>query len=170
MSRPRRKQYARASITFPRCRQAAPRLVIHGFIELARARTGTGTFGQFIWAIDRGVPLDQARPVAVNTLVMFEIFHLFSSRFIVNRSLSWQGLVGNRYVPAAALATLALQALFTYARPLQLLFDTRGIAARDWVGLTLTAASVLFLVEIEKAILRHASKAPHPAHRFADSR
>ncbi|MGN8199478.1 cation-translocating P-type ATPase [Salinisphaera sp. RV14] len=117
-----------------------------------------GTFAQFIYAIDRSLPLDQARTVAVNTLVMFEIFYLFSSRFIVNRSLSWQGFIGNRYVPAAAVATLALQALFTYAPPLQLLFDTRGIGALSWIGLTLTASSVLFLVEIEKAILRYAHK------------
>lgn len=115
-----------------------------------------GTFGQFLWAIERGLPLDQARTIAVNTLVMFELFYLFSSRFILNPVLDRRGVLGNRYVVLAAGTTLVFQGLFTYTTPFQLLFDTRDITVAAWLGLTLTASSVLWLVELEKTILRRA--------------
>ncbi|NNG12599.1 MAG: cation-transporting P-type ATPase, partial [Halobacteria archaeon] len=41
-----------------------------------------GTFGLFIWERDQGADIELARTVAVNTLVMFEIFYLFNSRYI----------------------------------------------------------------------------------------
>ncbi|MEA1888948.1 MAG: cation-transporting P-type ATPase, partial [Pseudomonadota bacterium] len=42
----------------------------------------TGTFGLFLREMEQGVSIEHARTVAVNTLVMFEIFYLFNSRYI----------------------------------------------------------------------------------------
>jgi len=39
---------------------------------------------------------DYSRTVAVNTLVMFEIFYLFNSRYITASVFNWAGLTGNR--------------------------------------------------------------------------
>ena len=44
-----------------------------------------------------GETIEHARTVAVNTLVMFEIFYLFNSRKIEISILNIQGLTGNRY-------------------------------------------------------------------------
>ena len=38
-----------------------------------------GTMGMFLWEVQQGASIEYARTVAVNTLVMFEIFYLFNS-------------------------------------------------------------------------------------------
>ncbi|HBE92931.1 MAG TPA: carbonate dehydratase, partial [Gammaproteobacteria bacterium] len=57
-----------------------------------------GTFGLYLWEMERGVSIEHARTVAVNTLVMFEIFYLFNSRYITASIFNRAGLTGNRYV------------------------------------------------------------------------
>jgi hypothetical protein len=46
------------------------------------------------------------------------------------------------------------QLVFTYAPPLQFLFDTRALDPVAWLRIILVAATVLFVVELEKAVLR----------------
>jgi len=48
-----------------------------------------GTFGLYLWEMGRGAPIEHARTVAVNTLVMFEIFYLFNARYITASMLNW---------------------------------------------------------------------------------
>ncbi len=113
-----------------------------------------GTFGNFLWEREHGASIETARTVAVNTLVMFEIFYLISARYLTAPALTWNGLRGNRYVYPAIAVLLVFQLLFTYVPFMQLLFGTTGIDARAWLHIVLTGATVLVLVEIEKAILR----------------
>lgn len=40
-----------------------------------------GTFGLFLWYSSLGLAIEEARTIAVNTLVMFEAFYLFNSRY-----------------------------------------------------------------------------------------
>jgi magnesium-transporting ATPase (P-type) len=114
----------------------------------------TGTFGLFLWEQYQGAPIEQARTVAVNTLVMFEIFYLFNSRYITAPVLNRAGLLGNRYVLYAVGVLLLFQMAFTYLPPLQMLFGTAAIDAGVWLRIVLVAASVLFIVELEKALVR----------------
>jgi magnesium-transporting ATPase (P-type) len=118
-----------------------------------------GTFGLFIWDLDRGLGVEHARTVAVNTLVMFEIFYLFNSRFIVEPVLSRDGLLGNRYVLYAVAILLVFQMAFTYLPTMQSLFGTAPLDLTTWALITLVASSVFWLVEIEKALVRRV----HPA-------
>ncbi len=113
-----------------------------------------GTFGLFVWELEQSAGVDQARTVAVNTLVMFEIFYLFNSRFVLDPVLNRNGLLGNRYVLIAIGVLVVMQLAFTYAGPMQALFHTQGIDAGTWGRIVLVAASVLVLVEVEKAVLR----------------
>src|SRR5690606_26708166 len=46
-------------------------------------------FGIYAYAIDRGYSLEAARTMALNTLVVLEIFHLFFIRNIYGTSLTW---------------------------------------------------------------------------------
>lgn len=48
-----------------------------------------GVFGIYFCAIDRGRPIKLERTLAVNTLVVMEIFHLFFIRNIYGTSLTW---------------------------------------------------------------------------------
>ena len=113
-----------------------------------------GTFGLFLWELDQGAPLNVARSVAVNTLVMFEIFYLFSARFLLAPSLTREGLTGNCYVLYAISLLIVFQLAFTYLPPMQLMFATANMSAEAWLRVVIVASSVLFLVELEKWLLR----------------
>ncbi len=113
-----------------------------------------GTFGLFLWERDQGASIELARTVAVNTLVMFEIFYLFSARFLLAPSLTYAGLFGNRYVLYAIGILLVFQMAFTYLGPMQALFATTALSSQAWLRIVVVASSVLFLVEIEKYLIR----------------
>lgn len=113
-----------------------------------------GTFGLFLWEMEQGVSIEHARTVAVNTLIMFEIFYLFNSRYITDSVLNWKGFSGNRYVLISITILIILQLGFTYLAPMQSLFGTTAIDFIIWFRIILVASSVLFLVELEKYIVR----------------
>ncbi|HCI98485.1 MAG TPA: hypothetical protein DHV74_02385, partial [Sulfitobacter sp.] len=50
------------------------------------------------WSQNRGAGLEVSRTLAVNTLVMFELFYLFNTRFLTASALTKQGLTGSRAV------------------------------------------------------------------------
>ncbi|MES0371315.1 MAG: cation-transporting P-type ATPase [Mariprofundaceae bacterium] len=118
----------------------------------------TGTFGLFLWQMEQGFTIEHARTVAVNTLVMFEIFYLFNSRYITASVFSWKGFTGNRYVLIAIAILMVFQLAFTYLESMQTLFGTAAIDFKTWLLITLVASSVLFLVELEKLAIRHIEK------------
>jgi len=115
----------------------------------------TGTFGLFLWEIERGVSIEHARTVAVNTLVMYEIFYLFNSRYITASVFNWAGITGNRYVLIAIGLLILFQLGFTYLAPMQSLFGTAAIDFSIWIRILLVSSTVLFLVEAEKYLVRH---------------
>jgi len=117
-----------------------------------------GTFGLFLWEMERGVSVEHARTVAVNTLVMFEIFYLFNARYITASIFNWEGLTGNRYVLVAIGVLVIFQLAFTYLSPMQHLFGTAEIDLSMWLRIVLVTSSVLFLVELEKCVVRNMLK------------
>ncbi|HED34479.1 MAG TPA: cation-transporting P-type ATPase [Gammaproteobacteria bacterium] len=114
----------------------------------------SGTFGLFIWEMERGMSIEYARTVAVNTLVIFEIFYLYNSRYIKNPVFNWAGLTGNRYVIIAIFVLMIFQLNFTYLESMQSLFGTVAIDVSTWLRILLVSSSVLFLVELEKFFIR----------------
>jgi magnesium-transporting ATPase (P-type) len=113
-----------------------------------------GTFGLFLWERMHSETIEHARTVAVNTLVMFEIFYLFNSRKIEASILSFQGMTSNRYALSAVVILIILQLAFTYWVPMQTLFGTVPISLDRWLLIIGIAFSVLPLVEIEKLCIR----------------
>ena len=118
----------------------------------------SGTFGLFFWEIERGMSIEHARTVTVNTLVMFEIFYLFNSRYITASVLNWSGLTGNRYLLIAIGILIILQMCFTYLAPMQALFGVRSIDLTIWLRIILVSSTVLFLVELEKHFMRRTER------------
>ncbi len=121
-----------------------------------------GTFGLFLWEQHQGASIEEARTVAVNTLVMFEIFYLFNSRYTTAPVLNRNGLLGNRYALYAVGLLLLFQLAFTYLPFMQTLFGTAAIDAGIWLRILLVAASVLFIVELEKALVRRWRRRSQP--------
>lgn len=114
----------------------------------------TGTFGLFLFERSLGASIEQARTIAVNTLVIFEMFYVFNSRYLYQSVLSPQGLFGNWLVWLAVLLLAASQLAFTYWPPMQMLFGTTDIDAHTWRMIIAVSSSVFILVEIEKFIIR----------------
>ena len=102
--------------------------------------------------------IEYERMVAVNTLVMFEIFYLFNSRYIRDSVLNWRRLSGNRYVLIAIMILILFQLAFTYLGPMQSLFGTTAIESEIGLRILLVSSSVLFLVELEKYFMRRTEK------------
>ncbi len=113
-----------------------------------------GTFGLYDFFYRQGAAPEHASTIAVNTLVMFEVFYLLNARHLRASVLSREGLFGNRWVLRAIVVVLVLQGLFTYTLPMQLLFGTQNLKAHEWLWIVLMASSVFILVELEKAVLR----------------
>jgi calcium-translocating P-type ATPase len=114
----------------------------------------TGSFGLFLWERSLGASIEQARTVTVNTLVMFEMFYVFNSRYLHNSVLNLHGLFGNRLVWLAIILLIAFQMAFTYWQPMQVLFGTVDLDAHAWLMIVAVASSVFILVEIEKLFIR----------------
>nr|WP_321274243.1 cation-transporting P-type ATPase [uncultured Vibrio sp.] len=120
-----------------------------------------GTLGMFVWEMSQQEDIARARTIAVNTLVMFEIFYLFNTRFILDSVFCRQGLIGNFYVLIAIVVLIVFQACFTYLPFMQVLFGTAGIEVDVWLRIILVASSVLFLVELEKYYLNKSMTKTH---------
>jgi len=115
-------------------------------------------FGMFEWAIRRGLSIEEARTIVVNTLVVLEIFYLFSVRFLHAPSLTWKGLLGTRPVLIGVGAVLLGQLAFTYLPPMQALFQTRAVSLLDGAAIVATGAILLFILEGEKRLRKHAGR------------
>jgi len=113
-----------------------------------------GIFGMFELALARGASIEEARTVAVNTLVAMEVFYLFSVRYLKARSFTWQGIKGTPLVLASVAAMVLLQAAFTYAPWMQALFHTRALDAGTAIGIVAVGFSVLVVLEVEKWLMR----------------
>ena len=113
-----------------------------------------GTFGLFLWMMERGADINYARTVAVNTLVMFEVFYLLNTRYISAPVYRFRDFIGNRVVLMAIALVIVLQMLFTYTAPMQALFATVALDRVAWLHIIPVAFSVFVLVEIEKLLIR----------------
>ncbi|MGD9543456.1 MAG: HAD-IC family P-type ATPase [Methylocystis sp.] len=120
------------------------------------------TFGLYELEKARGMGLDSARTVAVNTLVACEIAYLFNARFLSESSLSLKGLFGSRAVLISVAIVIALQAMFTYAPFMQTLFNTVPLDPEIWWHIAGASVVLFLLVEVEKAIFRSPARAPAP--------
>ena len=111
-----------------------------------------GVFGIFSYALARGYPVELARTMALNTLVVMEIFHLFFIRNIYGTSLTWKAVRGTRAVWVTIIIVTVAQFSITYAPPLQALFGTRAIGLLDGLLIVGIGIALFAIVELEKQI------------------
>ncbi len=81
-----------------------------------------GAFGVYGYAIRRGYDVDLARTMVVNTVVVMEIFYLFSIRYVHGSSLTWKGVLETRAVLIGVASVTVGQLAFTYLPAMQALF------------------------------------------------
>jgi magnesium-transporting ATPase (P-type) len=103
--------------------------------------------------------LEFARTVAVNALVMGQIFYLLTTRSFDRAAYTAEGLGGNRAVLIAIFVCIGLQLLFTYAPFMNRLFGTAPLNLEAWLRCIGLGMAVFVLVEAEKAVLRSRGRA-----------
>ncbi len=113
---------------------------------------GIGIFTQFTQALASGHTLEYARTLAVNTLVVMEIFYLFSLRYGYSGSLTWRGIMGTPAVLIAIAVVITAQLFFTYLPAMQSIFGTESISIKDGILIIGTGVALFVIIEIEKQI------------------
>jgi magnesium-transporting ATPase (P-type) len=143
--------------------RAVDRPILDGFGVWRVVFVGLGllalTLWAFFWMKSKGASDELARAVAVNALVIGQIFYLLNSRYKLDSSLSLKAHLGNRYLAMGIGAVVILQLLFTYAPPFQTLFETEAIPLWVWAWLFVGGLVFFLVVEAEKLIIRIARPA-----------
>jgi magnesium-transporting ATPase (P-type) len=99
-----------------------------------------------------------ARTVAVNAITIGQVFYLLNSRYLLDSSFGIMAHLGNKYLPIGIGAVIVLQLIFTYAWPLQVLFDTEPVPLRIWPLLILGGLMFFVVVELEKLVIRSSER------------
>jgi len=111
-----------------------------------------GVFGTYHYAIDKGYSVELARTIALNALVVMEIFHLFFIRNIYSTSLTWQAVRGTKVVWSVVIAITTAQFAITYLPPLQAVFATVSIPFLDGLLIFGIGVALFAIIEVEKQI------------------
>lgn len=122
----------------------------------------TGIFGIFLWTRAQGASLEEARTYAVNTLVVMEIFYLFSVRYLRAPSLSLKGILSTRAVLIAVAIVVVLQLIFTYAPFMEAFFDTRPVDIIHGVEIIAIGIALFAILEVEKWLLARRRRMKEP--------
>ncbi|MGQ9675952.1 MAG: cation-translocating P-type ATPase [Chloroflexota bacterium] len=112
-----------------------------------------GTLALFATQLNMGMPLDQARTVALTTMVLFQNFHVFNTRSF-NRPFFTMNPLSNRFLFASIVGALGLHLLALHYGPLQTALRTQPLSAQTWLLMIAVASSVLLVVEIDKMVRR----------------
>jgi magnesium-transporting ATPase (P-type) len=111
-----------------------------------------GVFGIYAYAIDRGYSIELARTIAVNTLVVMEIFHLFFIRNIYGTSLTWKAVRGTKVVWLTVIIVTVAQFAITYLPFLQGIFATEPVPLVDGMLIIGVGVALFAIIETEKQV------------------
>jgi potassium/sodium efflux P-type ATPase len=113
-----------------------------------------GALGHYQLVLAEGSSQNLASTAAINTLVMGQVFYLFSSRYIYEPSWNLKGLLGSRPVLISIGVLIILQLSFTYLPPMQFIFHTQGLGFWAWIKIFIFGIAVFYFVELEKLFFR----------------
>jgi magnesium-transporting ATPase (P-type) len=92
----------------------------------------TGALGLFLWELSNGTSLETARTMAVNAIVVAEMFYLLNSRHVLASVLNRDGLTGNHVALWAIAACVPLQLAFTHLPMMQGIFGSTDLDTVEW--------------------------------------
>ncbi|MFQ5910018.1 MAG: cation-translocating P-type ATPase [Thermoplasmata archaeon] len=110
-----------------------------------------GTLGIFYVQRYIGTSTTEARTIAFTTLVMFQLFFVFSVRS-PRQPLYKVGFLSNPKLILAVLVSMLLQLMVVYLPPLQPIFETNSLGIAEWIMILLVSSSVFFIVEGYKIV------------------
>jgi magnesium-transporting ATPase (P-type) len=122
-----------------------------------------GAVGLFLWQYGREMAdrattglgeeqiVSEAQTMAVTTVIMFQIFYMLNCRSLKD-SIFRIGVFSNKTVFIGIGAVLALQALFIYAPPMQVVFSTYPLSPTSLFYCALAGAIIMPVITIEKLV------------------
>lgn len=110
-----------------------------------------GTLAVYHFTLPLTHNVSHSRTIAFTTLVVFQMFFVFSARspYIPLHRL---GLLTNKKLLLAVGISMLLQCLIIYLPPLQIAFSTYPLQPLDWLWVVLAASTVLIIVESYKMV------------------
>jgi calcium-translocating P-type ATPase len=109
-------------------------------------------FGMHAWALARGHAPEVAQTLAVNTLVILKIFHLFFIRNLHGPSLTWAAARGTPAVWITLVVAVAAQMAFTFWPLAQVAFGTAAVPLFEGAVAILLGAVFFGMIESEKQV------------------
>ena len=113
-----------------------------------------GALGLFLWELSHGSSLETARTMAVNAIVVAEMFYLLNSRHVLASVLNREGLTGNRVALLAIAACVPLQLAFTHLPVMQGIFGSTDLHLTEWLKVLGAGLMVFCIAELEKFVIR----------------
>ncbi|MGM0771643.1 MAG: cation-translocating P-type ATPase [Halobacteriota archaeon] len=109
----------------------------------------TATFMLYFFEmVQNGRDNNTAQTIALNTIVFFEIFYLFSCKSIHENV--FRDIFSNRFMLGGVALVIILQVFITYNPFMNTILRTSPLETMDWLIIALTSSSVFFLIELEK--------------------
>jgi potassium/sodium efflux P-type ATPase len=113
-----------------------------------------GTVLMFVIELNTGAPLERARSVALTTMVFFQFYQAVNCRS-ERQSIFRLPLLSNPFLFFSMVAAFFAQLAVLYAPPLQWVFRTVPLTAKEWVEIAAVTSTVVIAVEIDKLIRGH---------------
>jgi magnesium-transporting ATPase (P-type) len=123
-------------------------------IGLVSVLFAVAAFAMFSWAQARGLPDEVARTMVVNTIVVLEIFYLFSVRFMHGPSATPQGVLGTQAVLIGVSLAVLFQLIFTYVPFMNTLFQSHPLTVYDAIVIIGVGVLLFVILEVEKVVRR----------------
>jgi Ca2+-transporting ATPase len=118
-------------------------------VVLVSVLMALGTLWIFNYLLERNASLEFAQSAAFTSLVLFQMFNVYSSR---SQSVSAFRLGTNKWLHIAVLSSLLLQFAVLYVPQLQPLFGTEALDSRTLLMILGVASTGLLAVEVKKMI------------------
>ncbi|MEW6426898.1 MAG: HAD-IC family P-type ATPase [Thermodesulfobacteriota bacterium] len=112
-----------------------------------------GVVWNYTTALRNGESLENARTVAVTTMVFFQFFQAWNSRS-EHQSIFRMNPLGNPFLFVSLIAALFAQLAFVHTPPLQWLFRTVELTTGEWLRIVAASSLVVLVVEVDKWLRR----------------
>jgi magnesium-transporting ATPase (P-type) len=96
--------------------------------------------------------ISKAQTIVLNTIVLFEVFYLFSSKSIYENVIG--RMFSNRIMLGGISLVLLLQLFITYSPLMNSVLRTAPLEIIDWMIILLVSSTVFFVIEAEKLVYR----------------
>ena len=103
------------------------------------------TLGMFLWALNQDMAIEKARTFALTTLMIFEMFVVYS----VKSPKPFTHMLDNKWLNMAVVLSILLQVLVIYT-PLNVLFKLAPISALEWLHMIGVGLVGFLLTELFK--------------------